>query len=60
MTILLDTDNKKIRSISSGGFVDKTLNTVEYSGIIPEIDEGKNEYIEWDNVNKILIKGELI
>ena len=39
MTILLDTDNNKILSISSGGFVDKTLNTREYDGEIPETKE---------------------
>lgn len=50
MTILLDTDNKKVLSISSGGFVDKTLNTVEYNGEIPESDN-----YEWDDVNKTII-----
>ena len=48
MTILLDTDNKKILSISSGGFVDKTLNTREYDGEIPEED------YEWDDDKKII------
>lgn len=52
MTILLDTDNKTILSMSSGGFVDKTLNTVEYDGKIPEED------YEWDDINKkIIVKG---
>jgi hypothetical protein len=55
MTILLDTDNKKILSISSGGFVDKILNTRKYTGEIPEINEEKNEYIEWDDINKKII-----
>lgn len=41
MTILLDTDNKTVLSISSGGFVDKTLNTVKYNGEIPETEEGE-------------------
>ena len=54
MTILLDADNKKILSISSGGFVDKTLNTVEYEGEIPETSE--NELLEWDDKNKKIIK----
>ena len=47
MTILLDTDNKTILSISSGGFVDKNLNTVEYSGEIPETEEG--QYLVYEN-----------
>lgn len=47
MTILLDTDNKTVLSISSGGFVDKTLNTVEYDGEIPETDDG--QYLEYNN-----------
>jgi len=52
MIILLDIDNKKILSISSGGFVDKTLNTVEYNGEVPEDD------YEWDDINKkVVLKG---
>lgn len=40
MTILLDSDNKTILSMSSGGFSDDTLNTIEYNGEIPEDLEG--------------------
>ncbi len=52
MTILLDKNNK-YRSMSSGGFVDKTLNTVEYSGEVPETKEGQIH--EWDDENKELV-----
>ena len=46
MTILLDIDNKTVLSISSGGFVDKTLNTIKFDGEIPETKEGQHlEYI---------------
>lgn len=54
MTILLD-ENNDYQSMSSGGFPDKTLNTIEYNGEIPELKEG--ESFEWDDKNKILIKG---
>lgn len=50
MTILLDTDNKKVLSISSGGFVDKSLNTREYDGEIPETED-----YEWDDINKKVV-----
>lgn len=49
MTILLDADNIKILSISSGGFVDKTLNTREFEGEIPE------DNYEWDDINKKIV-----
>ncbi len=52
MTILLDTDNKTILSISSGGFVDETLNTREYDSEIPEDLE---DYI-WNDKKKELVK----
>lgn len=55
MTILLDPDNKKILSISSGGFVDKTLNTVETTDPISQANEEKGEYLEWDDINKKVI-----
>jgi hypothetical protein len=47
MTILLDTDNKTVRSISSGGFVDKSLNTRNFTGEIPETKEG--QHLEYEN-----------
>jgi len=56
MTILLDTDSRTILSMSSGGFVDKALNTVEYNGEIPEINEEAGERIEWDGTKVVVIK----
>ena len=53
MTILLDTDNKKVKSCSSGGFVNKTLNTIEYNGEIPETEEG--QHLEYIN-GKLVVK----
>ena len=50
MTILLDPDNKTILSISSGGFVDKSLNTRESTGEIPEAED-----YEWDDIKKEIV-----